>query len=472
MELLPPGGQRSGGSRKRGGTPMSAPRSIRRELVVWLAAGLVVAVVVAAVATYLRAREEANAIFDYQLRQMAASLTGVPLAGTPAGLTPGADALVVQVWDRNGVQVFLSQPRQDLPQFAQLGFNTIGTAAGEWRVFSTLADGQVVQVAQPMSVRRELAASMALRTIVPLLAIAPFLALALWFGVARGLRPLERVAAAVGKRSPSVLEPLAESGLPDEVRPLVHALNGLLGRLERALGAQRAFIADAAHELRTPLAAVHLQAQLAERAASDTERRAALAELKAGLTRATHLVEQLLTLAREEPGVAERPFAPVNLAELARSVVADHTGIAEARGVDLGIAGEAADPSADVTPVVVNGDAAGLRALLSNLVDNAVRYTPSGGRVDVVVERDAGDAILAIRDSGPGIPASERGRVFDRFYRVQAPGATDVSGSGLGLAIVKRIAERHDAYLTLGPGLAGPNGEGLGVTVRFPTGAV
>jgi two-component system OmpR family sensor kinase len=447
---------------------MSTAHSIRRELVVWLAAGLVVAVAVAAVATYLRAREEANAIFDYQLRQMAASLTGVPLAGTPGGLTPGADALVVQVWDRNGVQVFLSQPRQNLPQFAQLGFNTIGTAAGEWRVFSTLADGQVVQVAQPMSVRRELAASMALRTIVPLLAIAPFLALALWFGVARGLRPLERVAAAVGKRSPSVLEPLAESGLPDEVRPLVHALNGLLGRLERALGAQRAFIADAAHELRTPLAAVHLQAQLAERATNDVERRAALAEMRAGLTRTTHLVEQLLTLAREEPGVAERPFAPVNLVELARSVVADHTGIAEARGVDLGVTGAATDPNADATPVVVTGDAAGLRALVSNLVDNAVRYTPSGGRVDVVVKRDAGDALLAIRDSGPGIPASERGRVFDRFYRVQAPGATDVSGSGLGLAIVKRIAERHDAHLALGPGFAGPNGEGLGVTVRFP----
>ncbi len=445
---------------------MISGHSIRRELIVRLAIGLLVAIAIAAVATYVRAREEANEIFDYQLRQMAASLTGVSLAGIASGIDSGDDALVVQIWDRNGVRTFLSQPQQPLPPLAQLGFTTVGTPNGEWRVFSTLAAGGVVQVAQPMSVRRELAASMALRTIVPLLAIAPFLALAIWFGITRGLRPLDRVTAAVGKRAPGVLEPLPETGLPIEVQPLVHALNGLLGRLDRALGAQRAFIADAAHELRTPLTAVHLQAQVAERASTDTERRLALAELKAGLTRATHLVEQLLTLAREEPGVAERPFAPVNLAELARNVVADHAGIAAARGVDLGITGGDAD-RADAR-VVVTGDATGVRALLSNLVDNAVRYTPASGRVDVSVEEDGRDAVIIVRDSGPGIPASERGRVFDRFYRVPAPGATDVAGSGLGLAIVKRIVERHDADISLGPGIAGPGGEGLGVTVRFP----
>jgi two-component system OmpR family sensor kinase len=286
-------------------------------------------------------------------------------------------------------------------------------------------------------------------------------------GVTRGLRPLARLAAAVGKRVPGGLEPVDEAGLPSEVRPLAHALNGLLSRLDRALGAQRAFIADAAHELRTPLTAVHLQTQIAERAATDADRHAAMTELRAGLTRATHLVEQLLTLAREEPGVAERRFAPVNLAELARSVVGDHSAIAAARGVDLGVAGAAADqPGA--SPVVVNGDAAALRALLSNLVDNAVRYTPSGGRVDVSVEQDAADAIVAVRDSGPGIPASERTRVFDRFYRATASGARDVPGSGLGLAIVKRIAERHDATIALGPGIGAASGEGLTVTVRFP----
>jgi two-component system OmpR family sensor kinase len=245
---------------------------------------------------------------------------------------------------------------------------------------------------------------------------------------------------------------------------LVHALNGLLARLNRALGAQRAFIADAAHELRSPLTAVHLQAQLAERAASDAERAAALAELRAGLERATHLVEQLLTLAREEPGVSERPFAPVNLDELARHVIAEYAPIAAARHVDLGMV----DRNGPDSDAVISGDAAGLRALLSNLVDNAVRYTPAGGRVDVALRREQGDAVLSVRDSGPGIPESERARVFDRFYRLPEAGAAGIAGSGLGLAIVKRVAERHDAAVALGPGLGQPGGEGLGVTVRLP----
>jgi two-component system OmpR family sensor kinase len=431
-------------------------RSIRRQLVVWLCAGMLVAIIVASIATYLRAREEANDIFDYQLKQMSASVTGMPLAGVPPGTAPGGDALVVQVWDRNGVQVFLSQPQQPLPQDREPGFNTVRTATGEWRVYSALAGDRIVQVAQPMSARRELATSMALRTVVPQLAVLPFLALLVWFGIARGMAPLERVAVALGERSPAALRPLAEAGLPIEVAPLVHALNGLLERLGSALGAQRAFIADAAHELRTPLAAVHLQAQLAERAKSDAERGAALAVLRAGLERATHVVDQLLTLAREEPGVSDRPFAPVDVGELARHVLADYAAIAAHHQVDLGMPGD----GTVATPAIVDGDAAGLRALVSNLVDNAIRYTPAGGRIDVAVERDGGDVVLTVRDSGPGIPASERERVFDRFYRIP--------GSGLGLAIVKRVAERHDATIALGPGIEGPGTKGLGVTVRLP----
>ena len=437
--------------------------SIRRELVVWISAGLLVAIAVAAITTYLRAREEANEIFDYQLKQMSASLTGVPLAGAPPG-SSGADALVVQVWDRDGIQVYLSQPREPLPRDGQPGFSTVRTGSGEWRVFSARAGDQIVQVAQPMRVRRELAASMALRTIVPLLAVVPFLVLFVWFGIARGLSPLERVAVALAERSPGALRPLNEAGLPSEVAPLVCALNALLDRLDHALDAQRAFIADAAHELRTPLTAVHLQAQLAERATTDAERGTALAQLRAGLERATRLVEQLLTLAREEPGLNERPFVRVDLTELARQVLADYADIAAARGVDLGLA----DATAAADEAAVHGDPDALRTLASNLVDNAVRHTPAGERVDVATQRDGTDVLLTVRDSGPGIPKSERERVFDRFYRVPGESASGATGSGLGLAIVKRIAERHAATVTLGPGLASPKGEGLGVTVRLP----
>jgi two-component system OmpR family sensor kinase len=436
----------------------AAAPSIRRALIGRLALGLLVAIVVAGIATYLRAREEANELFDYQLTQMASSVTGMPLAAAgPLGAGPGADALVVEIWDRSGVEVYLSQPKRRLPQSEQRGFDTVRTDTGEWRVFSTLVGNQVVQVAQPMHVRRELATSMALRTILPLLAVVPFLAVFVWFGIARSLRPLESLARDVEQRSPLLLTPLPESGLPREVRPLVLALNGLLARLDTAQDAQRAFIADAAHELRTPLTAVHLQAQLVERAGSDAERGAALGELKAGLDRATRLVAQLLTLAREEPGVQAAPFAPVALGDLARAAVAEHAAQALAAGVDLGLA--------DATPALVSGDAPSLRTLLSNLVDNAVRYTPRGGRVDVGVMREDGAVALTVRDSGPGIPAEERERVFDRFHR-GAQGST-VAGNGLGLAIVKRIAERHGATIALGTGLGSGAAPGLGVTVRF-----
>ena len=432
-------------------------RSIRRELLVWLLLGIALAVAAAAVGTYWRARDEANALFDYQLKEMAASLTDAPFAAVPAGagaIGPGSDAMVVQIWDRNGVQLFLSQPRRVLPQHAQLGFTTLETDSGLWRVFSTLAAGQVVQIAQPMSARRELAASMALRTIMPLLAVLPFLAMLIWFTIARGLKPLDRVAAAVARRSPALLEPLPDRDLPREVQPLVGALNDLLSRLSHTLDAQRAFVADAAHELRTPLTAVHLQAQLAERATTDTERAAALAELKGGLERGTRLVEQLLTLAREEPGVSATAASTVDLAALAREVIADLAPLAGAKGIDLGLS--------STTASTVSGDPDALRTLISNLVDNAIRYTPAGGRVDVALADDAGRTALTVRDSGPGIATEDRERVFDRFYR--GSGAGGIRGSGLGLAIVKRIAERHRARVELATGI---DGRGLGVTVRF-----
>jgi two-component system OmpR family sensor kinase len=432
-------------------------RSIRRELLVWLLLGIALAVAAAAVGTYLRARVEANELFDYQLKEMAASLTDAPFAAVPAGagsIGAGSDAMVVQIWDRNGVQLFLSQPRRVLPQNAQLGFSTVVTESGQWRIFSTLTAGQVVQIAQPMSARRELAASMALRTIMPLLAVLPFLALLIWFTIARGLRPLDQVAVAVARRSPALLTPLPDSDLPREVQPLVGALNGLLSRLRHTLDAQRAFVADAAHELRTPLTAVHLQAQLAERATTDGERAAALAELKAGLERATRLVEQLLTLAREEPGVSGSQATTVDLAALAREVIADLAPLAGAKGIDLGLSAAPAS--------TVSGDADALRTLISNLVDNAIRYTPAGGKVDVALGNDGGGVALTVRDNGPGIAAEDRERVFDRFYR--GGGAGGIRGSGLGLAIVKRIAERHFADLELSSGI---DGHGLGVTVRF-----
>ena len=439
---------------------MSRAPSIRSTLVAWLAVGLAVSLVAAAALTYERARDEANALFDLQLRQTAASIIGMPIAGSgPFPGSTGDEGLVVQIWDRQGVRIYRSRAptseSERMPERSTPGFATIDTPAGPYRVFSVLANGQIVQVGQPLQVRSELAARLALSTILPLAIITPIIALLVWIAVRRGLAPLERVADAVKKRSPSQLAPLRADGWPREVEPLVEALNGLLDRLGRAIDSQRAFVADAAHELRTPLAALTLQAQLAEREATPETRERALADLRGGLARATRVVEQLLALAREEPGVTSRPFAPVELAPLAREVVASLAPLAAAKSIDVGVAH--ADES-----LRVEGDAAALETLLANLIDNAIRYTPAGGRVDVAIERQDGDAVVAVRDNGPGIPADERERVFDRFARGHAPDAT---GSGLGLAIVKRIAERHGGGVQITTGL---DGTGAGVVVRLP----
>jgi two-component system OmpR family sensor kinase len=428
--------------------------SIRRHLLVLLLAALAAGVVVASSAVYLLAREQANQLFDYHLEQVARTLPGRAFAN----LDPGQDAeegsedgVVVQIWDRGGVQLYFSRPSSHLPERAKLGFSTVDTPMGAWRVYSVMDGLNVVQVAQPMSLRRQLATDIAVRTIVPLLLLLPVLGIAIMVIVGRGLLPLRRIAAEVDARSATALDPVEEKRAPDEVKPLVLALNNLLARLGRSLAAQRAFVADAAHELRTPLTALKLQTQLLARAQGEDERRAALQNLEAGVERSARLVEQLLTLARQEPDV-ERVWEPLDLAALGRTVIAERTPLALERGIDLGLA--------RAEPVQLTGDAQALKALLGNLVDNAIRYTPAGGKVDVEVAEEGGHPALAVSDTGPGIPAAERARVFDRFYR--APG-NPAPGTGLGLAIVKSIAESHGARVELGDRPGG----GLRAVVTF-----
>jgi two-component system OmpR family sensor kinase len=262
----------------------------------------------------------------------------------------------------------------------------------------------------------------------------------------------------VASRQADDLSPVSDNGLPDEVRPLVQELNLLFGRVKTAFDAQQTFVADAAHELRTPLAALRLQAQSLDRAESPEARKLAVSRLTAGIDRATRLVEQLLVLARQEAtaagGAATRP---VDLAELARRTVADLAGVAAAKGVDVGV------QQADAAQVEGQPDA--LQILLRNLVDNAIKYTPSGGTADITVKNEvvegAAQVTVTVEDSGPGIPAEERERVFDRFYRVAG---SEAAGSGLGLAIIKAIAERHGASLALGQSA---RLGGLAATVTF-----
>jgi two-component system, OmpR family, sensor kinase len=444
---------------------MKARPSIQRRLLLSMIAVVVVGIVVTATVVYRQARDEANELFDLQLRQIAQTIP-VRLFGATApdalDQLESGENVVVRIWDRQGGFVYGTHGNVDLPRPVQLGLTSVATKQGDWRVFAAIVDGNVLEVAQPISVRSRLAAEVALRTVAPLVILLPVMAIVLWWVVGRGLAPLRRVARDVAARRPEALGRLSEDALPEEVAPLVASLNRLLGDLAYARDAQRAFIADAAHELRTPLTAVQLQLQIVERADDREARGIAIEALRGGLARASRLVEQLLALARAEPEVvaAEVVASPVDLVALASDAVTMHAGLAHERGIDLGFE----NPGQALT---VAGDRDALFTLLGNLIDNALRYTPRGGRVDVGVARRGEETVLSVVDDGPGIAAHEQSRVFDRFHRGDAArSAGDTRGSGLGLAIVKRVAERHGARIEFGSA-----SKGLEVDVVFGAGA-
>lgn len=433
--------------------------SIRRRLLVWLLSSVLAGGLAASVVVFIQARQELNLLFDYQLRQLALTLRDRTY--WPRKLEEvlqGEETLefLIQVWSADGTLLYASHPEYAIPGGVQLGFGDVRTSHGRWRVFATQQRGLTMQVAQPMALRDRVALTASLRTMLPFLAALPLMGFLIWILVGRELKSLGSTTQAIARRSPESLEPIETREVPEEIQPLVTALNGLLARLGGALERQREFIGDAAHELRTPLTALRLQLQLAERARDDEARAQAHARLREGIARAVHLVEQLLVLARQDPDAPVESAGEVDLTQLARGVVEAHQPAAAARGLDLAV--EAAEP------VATAGDRAALRTLIDNLVDNALRYTPSG-RVAVRVAREGGSAVLEVEDTGPGIAETERGRVFDRFYRGEAAAE---GGSGLGLAIVKRVAERHGGQVEL---LGARQGAGLRVRIVLPLSA-
>lgn len=433
-------------------------RSIRLRLLVSLLVTLALSAALLGGLAYRSILTETEALFDYQLRQMALSLRDQgAIDDAQAGALQQEELdFVVQIWTADGRTIYASKAHSELPSRAVLGFADVAAASGVWRTYSVAARDRVIQVAQPQRIRQRLAAQAALRSVAPLLWVAPLLAAAMWWLVAISLRPLRRLAADVGSRDAAALAPLPLGGLPDEVAPLARALNALLERLGTSMGTQRAFVADAAHELRSPLTALRLQIGRLQRSPDASTRESALAALAAGVERAVRLVEQLLTLARSEPTAPALPAESVDLAELTRQAVAETVPYAASRGTTLELEAEA--------PVVIVGDPAALTALVRNLADNAVRYSPPGARVQIRVdrhgERHDEAARLVVDDDGPGVAPADRDRVFDRFYRRNVDGEP---GSGLGLAIVRSVAERHGARIELGDSPLG----GLRVTVVF-----
>ncbi len=430
--------------------------SIQRRLLLALLAILLIGAALTACVVFYEARDEANVLFDYQLKQIAQSLPAqlVQSQSTPqASVGDENDGVVVQIFNLNGQRLYLSQPNAQLPARIELGFSNGLSAQGEWRVYSALFVDDVIEVAQPMRVRNELAAAVALRTAAPLVALVPVLGLLIWFTVGRGLAPLRDLARAVSSRSAEALDPLPTGQLPAEVTPLVLEINLLLDRVERALAAQRAFIADAAHELRTPVTAVDLQLQLAERAVDIDEMRAALKPLRAGLSRSRRLIEQLLTLARNQPEGSALERSCFDLQAMLREVLVEQAPIAIGRGSDIELV--------DHEALFYFASEEGLRVAVANLVDNAIRYA-SPARIVVGLRKNAAQVEIEVSDDGPGIHESDRSRVFDRFYRGAGVKET---GSGLGLSIVEGIVRRHGGHIALA---SGQDGRGLKARIVLP----
>ncbi|MFP8781390.1 ATP-binding protein [Hydrogenophaga sp. RWCD_12] len=437
-------------------------KSLRARLLVFVLLAILATALLQAGLAWRAARAEADALFDYQMRQTAQSLR----AGLPEGLATGVLPVpppqqdfdfVLQIWSVDGSLVLRSADRPELPPRAVLGFADVAAHGTTYRVYSVMTGGLVIQVAQDMAVRRRMAGELALRTAAPVLWLAPLLMLAVGWLVRSSLAPVARVRQQLAARSADDLAPVAEQDLPDELQPLVHEFNALLKRLGLAFEAQQRFVADAAHELRSPLAALKLQVQGLRRAPDGETRDRALQRLDGGIDRATRLIEQLLVLARQQARQAEgAPPVALDLVALARQGVSEAVADAQMRSQDLGLSG--------LDAAQVRGHADALRLLLRNLVENAIKYTPDGGRIDVSVSADAatGGAILAVEDSGPGIPEAERGHVLDRFVRLPDAPST---GSGLGLAIAQAVAQLHGTALRLD---ASPTLGGLRVRLSLP----
>jgi two-component system sensor histidine kinase QseC len=440
------------------------PASLRARLLLLLLSTTLLLWSVAGVLSFFEAHHEIEELFDAQLASSARIL--LAQAGhAPGEIKVGSGTefhkyerkIAFRIWDEHGRQLLRSAnvpPHSSTDE--RTGFYDVAAAGEKWRVFSHWEEKERlwVQVAESYEVRDELTEAIAARLLYPLVFALPLLAFLVWLGVGKGLAPLQRVAVEVSRRAPQHLSQLKIDGVPGEIRPLVAALNALLARLEQALENERRFTADAAHELRTPLAGLKTQAQVALRATNDGQRQHALRQVVAGTDHATRLVEQLLTLARLDPGAKPSQFRPLDLRALLVECVMAQAPQALEKSIELSVADGDGKISGDPTMLAV---------LMRNLVDNAIRYTPPGGWVKTGVRNTPDGVVLDVSDSGPGVAEEEREQVLRRFYRVLGSGA---EGSGLGLSIAQRVAELHGGTLELGESEAG----GLAVRVHFAGG--
>lgn len=442
--------------------------SVQYRLSFALTVTIITVAVVAGVFSFLSSFDEAHDLQDDALRQIASlvdqqRLTWAPGADAPR--TEDADddtTITIQVLGAGGNFAGKTHGRGalPLPDTLEDGLHTLTTADESYRVLvKTIAAGTRIAVSQETDARDEMAYNSALRTLLPFLILVPVLLLIISQLVRKMFRPITDLSRQIDARAESSLEPIHDGHLPTEVRPFVLAINRLLGRVAESVNVQRRFVADAAHELRSPLTALSLQAQRMEPLEMSGAARERLRILQKGIERGRNLLNQLLSLSKAQ-AATELPGVPVSVRGIYRAVLEDLMPMAKAKHIDLGVV-----EGPDVT---VNATELGLFTLIKNLVDNAIRYTLDGGRVDLATYVAGATVVMQVADTGPGIPPQERERVFDPFYRVLG---NDALGSGLGLAIVKAIVHRLGAKVTLDH--TDPSTQtGLTVTICVPGGHI
>lgn len=413
-------------------------RSLRRSALIWTTALLAFVGVTAFLISYELARREAADFLDGQLRQIALNAGDALInASAPGARNDPDEDVVVTIWNFSGETLRGARSGVTLPRSNSPGFTTIHAAEDDWRVYLASDGRRFVQVAQRTSVREEMAQTAAFQAGLPILVVMPLAWLVIGWSLGQTLGRMSNLTNAIAERGVDSKEQIPIADAPSEVHPLIEAMNKLTGRLQRALEAQKRLVADAAHELRTPLAALRIQIDNL-RAQPNESRQALIGDLDAGIRRTSALVEQLLRLARSDEGPPHAQSENVDVADLIKQCIADFVPIAEAKGIDLGLVG--------ADPVVWPGWSGDLKVLFGNLIDNAIRYTPAGGTVDICMRQRGAEARVEVLDSGCGVAAEEIPRLFDRFHRAAAP---DIEGNGLGLAIAQSIAKRHGLTITI-----------------------
>ncbi len=416
--------------------------SLRKHLLVWLVPVFLAAAVIATVCTYYMFGSMVSWFMDSQMQGLADSHS-VETLGPPT-LRPMTEhhiekgGVIVQIWDGQGSLLTSSYSALAVPLQAADGFKDVKVGGQRWRVYSVHTPGRSAQSVQNLEFRAHVINMQAVDAGLPIALLIPISAVILWLAMSVALRRLEAVARAAAAQDENSIGELPTQDVPSEISPLVTAVNRLLTRLRDAFASQRRFVQDAAHELRTPITAMTLQLENLKACPMDPETAGQVAQFEAGLKRTKRLIEQLLRLARQEAPQKGDTASRIDLAQFLRDLISDLMPCADHRDIDLGL-------SLDIA-ATVRANPHELRSLLHNLLDNALRYTPEHGVVDVRLRADAGKVVVEIVDGGPGVPPDLLPRVFDRFFRIEG---SDTEGSGLGLAIAKHAAERNRIELHL-----------------------